>query len=239
MIRKAIDQLIARLYGGPQKLPPDVTLETIEMLRQLIVSHDGKSLADQQLTQLRFVVFDTETTGFYPFAGDEIISLSAVTVENKEIRENPAFDSLVNPYRQIPEVVTNLTGISKKQVDQAPSLLNVLLHFLQFAGDDILVAHPADFDMNFINAKLRRYCRSTVRHHVIDMMAVAYHLFPMWKEYSLDRLANYYGLEIRDRHNSLADARLTAQIWCRFLEELDARGIRTLYSLYLYIKTLR
>lgn len=238
MILKLIDRLRMRMYGQKPELPLDMTPELLESLRQQILSHEALPLTDRAFADTRFIVFDTETTGFHPFAGDEIISLSAVTVEGKTCSHEPVFDRLVNPFRAIPPMITQLTTITQGQVDQAASLLRVLPDFLEFAGDHVWVAHPAAFDLNFINAKLRRYCNCKVKHHVIDMMKVAYHLFPGWQDYSLERLAAHYGILVCNRHRSLADAQLTAQIWCRFLNELEVRGIHTLYSLNLYMKGL-
>lgn len=239
MIRKAINHVRMKLSPGPVQLPPDVTPDLLASLQAQIQSHEKRPVADQSLRGMQYIVFDTETTGFHPYAGDEIISLSAVIVKDGERLESPVFDRLVNPGREIPETVVKLTSITQEQADRSPSLIRILPEFLEFVGTGILVAHPAAFDMNFINLKLRRYCKATLRHHVIDMMAVAYHLFPLWKDYSLERLADHYGIEWANRHQSLADAILTAEIWSRFLDELERRGVRTLYNLFLYIKSLK
>ena len=55
------------------------------------------------LNTSRYIIFDTETTGFYPYQGDEIINIAAVVVEDGKIREDLIFDELVNPYRSIPD----------------------------------------------------------------------------------------------------------------------------------------
>lgn len=238
MIVKLFDRFGLRMSWQKPELPPDMTPEMLKSLRQQVLSHETLILTDRAFADTRFIVFDTETTGFHPFAGDEIISLSAVTLEGKRCTLGPVFDRLVNPYRLIPPAITELTAITQGQTDQAASLLRILPDFLEFAGNHVWVGHPAAFDLNFINAKLRRYCNCKVKHHVIDMMKVAYHLYPGWQDYSLERFAAYYGIPVCNRHRSLADAQLTAEIWCRFLGELEIRGIHTLYSLNLYMKGL-
>jgi DNA polymerase-3 subunit epsilon len=236
---KLLDQIRKRMSSGKPELPPDVTEDMVDSLREKILSHEPLTLTGQPLAAVRYAVFDTETTGYYPFAGDEIIALSAVTTDGKTMDREPYFDRLVNPYREIPSTITELTAITRQQTDQAASLLYLMPEFLDFVGDRVLVAHPAAFDLNFINLKLRRCCQCKLRHHVIDMMQVAYHLFPAWPNHSLERLADYYKIPLCNRHRSLADAQLTAHIWHRFLQELDARGIHTLYALQVYLNRLR
>lgn len=236
---KLLDQIRKRISARKPELPPDVTVEMVELLRKRILSYEPFSMADQPLAAVRFAVFDTETTGFYPFTGDEIISLSAVRMDGMSIDHEVSFDRLVKPYREIPSIITELTTITQQQTDQAASLLHLLPGFLDFVGNRVLVAHPAAFDLNFINLKLRQHCQCKLRHHAIDMMRVAYHLFPAWSDHSLESLADYYQIPLCNRHRSLADAQLTAEIWRRFLQELETRGIRTLYALQIYLNRWR
>ena len=106
--------------------------------------------AEHSLSSSRFVVFDTETTGFYYNKKDEIISVGAVAIENGLITES-YFSQFVNPNRFIPAIATEITGITNDMVANCPDVLTVLDKFLEFKGLSPLIAHTASFDLNFIN----------------------------------------------------------------------------------------
>lgn len=133
-------------------IDPTVLLE----IRYKTMAEKNKIPPDISLNSAKYVIFDLETTGFHPYAGDEIISVSAVIVENGAIKSQPFFDYLVNPHRDIPTVVSEITGLTQEMTDKAPSVLFVLNEFLDFCRGSILVAHNADFDLHFINLKLKQ-----------------------------------------------------------------------------------
>ncbi len=66
------------------------------------------------------------------------------------------FSTLVNPGRPIPPVVTDLTGIDDRMVSESPDIEQALARFVDFAGQDVLVAHNAPFDLRFLNYERRR-----------------------------------------------------------------------------------
>jgi DNA polymerase III subunit epsilon len=87
---------------------------------------------EQLLDELTFVVFDTETTGLDPAAGDRIISLAGVKVRKRVVRRAETFDALVNPGRRVPAASTKFHGITFEMVAEAPALDAVLPAFLRF-----------------------------------------------------------------------------------------------------------
>ena len=97
-------------------------------------------LADEQLRlrDQRFVVLDTETTGLRPGKGDRVTSLGAVVVENGMVNESKTFYELVDPGRNIPEEISQLTGITNDMVAGKPNLTEVLNRFLPWAGKSVL-----------------------------------------------------------------------------------------------------
>lgn len=190
---------------------------------------------DISLQKAKFVVFDLETTGLYPYNGDEIISVSAVTVENGQIQKDSFFDHLVNPHRAIPPAITELTGISNEMADRSPSILNVLNEFLSFTRGSILIAHHADFDLGFINLKLKQFCNTRITNPVIDTLVMANAILTEEKRHSLDSLIKYYKLSSAGRHTSLGDALITAEILLKMLEQFFSRGVKTFQDLNNYI----
>jgi DNA polymerase III epsilon subunit family exonuclease len=104
-----------------------------------------------------YVVFDFETTGLSPWAGDEIIEIGAMKIFGNQLDEQNIFHSLINPKRVIPEEATKVNGITNDMVASAPTLDVVLPKFLDFIGTAWLVAQNAKFDMGF----LMKYLSST------------------------------------------------------------------------------
>lgn len=91
-----------------------------------------------------FVVLDIETTDFSPAKGGRIIEIAAVKVVNNKIVDR--FSELVNPGLSIPKKITELTSITNKMVESAPSVNEVLQRFWRFIDGYTVVAHNAKFD---------------------------------------------------------------------------------------------
>ncbi|MGO4107206.1 3'-5' exonuclease [Paenibacillus sp. YAF4_2] len=193
------------------------------------------SLLDMPLKELDIVVFDLETTGFYPSNGDEIISFGAVHMKGAELRESEQFYSLVNPKRRVPKQIIELTGITNEMVLDAPELMQVLHDFMEFLGRRLLLAHAAGHDKQFLNAALWRTSKISLNHRVLDTMLVAKWLEPKRSSYALDDLLEDYGIPITERHHALHDSIMTAKLWQKFLVQILDRNITTLGDLYAYL----
>ena len=119
---------------------------------------DGPAEADAVEVSLRettFVVVDLETTGgrARPGAGgtaDAITEIGAVKIRGGEVLGE--FATLIDPGRDIPPKVVELTGITSAMVRDAPPISAVLPMFLEFAHGAVLVAHNAGFDIGFLRA---------------------------------------------------------------------------------------
>jgi len=105
------------------------------------------------------VVFDLETTGLSP-SNDEIIQIAAVKIGGGKVLANDSFFSYVRPTRRISSFITDLTGITDDDVEDAPPSLDALKQFAAFCGDSLLVAHNGHaFDIPFIRSSTRCTCR--------------------------------------------------------------------------------
>lgn len=206
--------------------------------RQLQLLNNQKPDPQMPLKQAAFIVFDTETTGFYPYAGDELISIGAVMIRNGAVEDTHTFHEWINPYRSIPPEVKSLTGVLEENLIDAPPALVVIHQFLQFIGSHYLVAHCADFDLHFINTQLKKYCKKKLRNPIIDTMMLSYHLNPVNKLHNLDYLLKMYEISIHERHHALEDARMTAHLFLKFLDQLEQRGITTIRGLDNYVKSM-
>jgi len=220
------------LTAGPD---PDVVMEC----KYKTAAEKEQIHPSVNLLKARFVVFDLETTGFHPYAGDEIISVSGVVIDRGKLRTDTYFDTLVNPWRPIPPLTTEITGITDEMVAGAPTVLYALSDFFDYARSAILVAHNADFDLHFINLKLKQLCQTKIYHPVIDTFLLAQALIPCEKCHTLDALVKRYGIIPRGRHTSLGDAVIAAQLLLEFIPMLHERGVHSYDDLqkYLHIRS--
>lgn len=174
-----------------------------------------------------YIVFDLETTGFSAIK-DKIIEIGAVKVVNGKITDR--FSAFVNPKRPIPFEITQLTGITDEMVLHSPEIESVLPEFLAFAGEGILVAHNAGFDVGFIEQNCRKQGIEPSFVYV-DTVAMARVLLPALSRYKLNVVAKALGISLENHHRAVDDAAATAEIFVKFVEMLKDRGIVTLKAL--------
>lgn len=168
-----------------------------------------------------FVVFDLETTGLSPWAGDEIVEIGAMKVFGDQIDEVNIFHSMVNPRRLISEEATRINGITNEMVATAPFFDEVFPKFLDFVGTAYLVAQNAKFDMSFL---MKHMMQSQVRREmeVYDTILFSRRCFPEESKHNLDVICDRLKLPFKAdmRHRSMEDVRLTAHAFVRMREML-------------------
>ncbi|MDE7436151.1 MAG: PolC-type DNA polymerase III [Lachnospiraceae bacterium] len=207
-------------------LPPDADFKIIygveaylvDDLKEIVENSKNQSLRDT------YVVFDLETTGFSPNV-NKIIEIGAVKVTNGKITER--FSTFVNPQVPIPFHIENLTGIRDDMVLDAPVIEEALPRFMEFCEGAVMVAHNADFDMSFIRYNCNQQkipCDATVA----DTVALARMLLPNLNRFKLDTVAKALAISLDNHHRAVDDAGCTAEIFVRFVEMLEQRGIERL-----------
>lgn len=187
----------------------------------------SEALARRRLGELAYTVFDTETTGLEPSAGDEIVSLSAVRIVNSRLLRDECFDHLVNPRRPVSRESQRIHGITPAMLAGQPGIEEVLPRFARFAEDTVLVGHNVAFDMRFLQLKEQATGVRLVQP-VLDTLLLSAVVHPELREHELEANAARLGIPIVGRHTSLGDAILTGEIFLKLLPLLAAQGVLTL-----------
>lgn len=164
-----------------------------------------------------YTVLDIETTSLDSFNG-EIIEISAIKVRDK--KEISYFSELINIDSDIGYFTTRLTGITREMLDKGKSLEEVLVSFKEFLGNDIIVGHNVNFDINFIYDAMEEVLECPLTNDYVDTLRISRKLLPNLKHHKLDDLIDYFNLTKRDEHRALNDCILTNEVYLKLCEML-------------------
>jgi DNA polymerase-3 subunit epsilon len=189
----------------------------------------SRELDERALGELSYTVFDTETTGLDPSAGDEIISIGAVRVVNGRLLKHETFDQLIDPRRALSRESIQIHGITPDMLKGQPRIDAVLPAFFRFAEDTVLVAHNAAFDMRFLQLKEASTAVKFIQP-VLDTLLLSAVAHPGYEnaEHSLEAMAARLGIDVIGRHTALGDAIVTGEVFLKLVPLLAERGIHTL-----------
>ena len=168
----------------------------------------------QPASSSRSVLFDTETTGLDHAAGDRIVEIAAIELR-ADLPTGRQFHALIDPECHVPPEATRIHGLTGADLYGKPRFAEICDAFLDFIGDDPLVAHNAPFDFAFVSAELARIGRKPLDpSRMIDTLALAAIRFPGLPN-NLDSLCRRYEIDLSERttHNALLDCRLLAEVY--------------------------
>ena len=163
---------------------------------------------------MREIVFDTETTGLSPLAGDRMVEIGCVELVNR-VETGRHFHAYFNPDRPMPAGAEAVHGLSDVFLADKPRFHEVVEDLIEFLGDCPLVAHNASFDFGFLNHELNNCGRELVcLTRMVDTLQLARARHPGAK-HSLDALCTRFGVDrsLRIKHGALIDAQLLAQCY--------------------------
>ena len=168
-----------------------------------------------------YVVVDLETTGLSS-SSDSIIEISAIRYENDT--EISRFHSFVEYDAPLPSFIVDLTGITDDMLADAPTINEVLPKFLDFVGYSVIVAHNANFDINFIYDKALEELDVKFTNNFIDTLRLARKCDLPVENNKLGTLAQYFEIEQNEAHRATADCETTQAIYVKLKEYLRANA---------------
>jgi len=180
---------------------------------------------DLPVSEIVFTAFDFETTGLTPGV-DRIVEFGGVTFKGKQILRT--FERLVNPGIPISEQAAVVSGITNAMVAAEPAIGSVLPEFMQFAGDTVLIAHNAPFDLAFLRAALLEHGMGDVRNSIIDTQELAKRAFPKQKSYSLQNLIAFLKIPPNNAHRAADDAIMCMRLFLACVNSMSFMGDLTL-----------
>lgn len=198
-------------YLAPDKKPP-------------VTDSKGQSL------DTAYCVLDLETTGFSPVT-EKITEIGIMKIQGGNVTDE--FSCFVNPQKPIPARVVEITNITDDMVKDAETIEQVFPKVLDFIEGSVLVAHNAEFDINFLkhNAAALGY---GFDYTYVDTLSLAKELFPDYKTYKLGRIAKNLGITVDVAHRALDDVATTVKVFNVMLEKLRQRGAKTVDEIELF-----
>jgi DNA polymerase-3 subunit epsilon len=197
---------------------------------------------DKALGDVRFVVFDSETTGL-DLTKNRLLSIAGVGMNGSDVRLDDTFGAMVTQTDVGGSDAAVIHGLISNDLADGLPEDEAASRFLAFAGDAVLVAHHAAFDMRMLEKAIAPHRGAKVWSPSVDTAQLAQRVEdgPMTSNqargadprsaYQLDTLVERYGIDIPERHTAAGDALATALLFQRLLKKAERRGIRTLGDL--------
>ncbi len=202
-------------------------------MRQYLKEFENSWADDTPAAQVRFVVLDTETTGFDP-RRDKIITIGALAVQDGEMLLGDAFEALLRIEHNNASVTVH--GITRDESAAGMGEREALEQFLEYLRDGVIVGHHIGHDIQALNCACERHFGLTLKNRWLDTMDLTLRLNdagafvgrPMAQGFTLDGLCEMFGVATHDRHTAGGDAFLTAHVFLRLLRAARTAGMNSL-----------
>ncbi|WP_323584690.1 3'-5' exonuclease [Aliarcobacter butzleri] len=195
------------------KTKPVIKKEKImsnQVEKNIVGNH--KVLTGKKVVNSSFIVFDIETTGLHSVR-DEIIEIAAIKIEDINARNHKTFQSFIKPKKDIPFNITELTGITNSMVANADNIDVVLKSFNEFIEDYPLIGHNIDFDIKFLDNKMKKAKINFGNKKLIDTLPLSRKAFKNLDNHKLTTLIKALGIDVNESHRALEDAKATLFVY--------------------------
>lgn len=163
-----------------------------------------------------YTVIDIETTGLSSVR-NEIIELSALKIRNNKVSKT--FTTLVKPQGKINYFISKLTGITNQMVASAQPIDSILDKYIEFIGNDIIIGHNVNFDINFIYDNYLKYFNKEFSNDYIDTCSMSRKICNL-KHHKLNIVADYYNIDSSGHHRAEQDCYMTYKIYDAMKNEI-------------------
>jgi exonuclease, DNA polymerase III, epsilon subunit family len=170
---------------------------------------------------MRFIAFDLETTGTVPGV-DQIVEIGAVRFIDGQ--PEAVFATLVDPLRAIPPGASRVNGITDDMVKGKPTIDMLLQSFAEFCGDDMMIAHNAPFDSQFLIADIKKHETAAPKGVILDTLPIARKVFPGLPNYKLGTLVQHLKIPTTDFHRAEEDASYCGHLFYNMVKRISIGG---------------
>lgn len=203
-----------------------------EYLAHFSEKQDGKTA----LEKIRFVSFDTETTGLNP-QKDRILSFGAVSLTGNKMDLSNSLESYLIQESTKKEAVL-IHGILQNGKESKKTEEEAVIEFVRYAKNAVLIGHNVSFDIAIVNAALKRLNAGPLKNKSLDTAKTAIRVdqhspstIIKPSDYNLDTLCKRYNISMSNRHTAAGDAFITAVLLMKMLPKLKKRGVNNLKDL--------
>lgn len=169
---------------------------------------------------MKFVALDVETTGTLSYT-DHIVELAAVRFLNGKAQDR--FSTLIDPGVPIPDEASRINGITDEMLKGKPVINDILKTFSDFCGKDLLVAHNAIFDFQFLSQALEKHYCIAPQGPLFDTYALSKKVFPGLSNYKLSTLVEYLKIPVSHFHRAEQDAWACGQVFYLILNKINIK----------------
>lgn len=171
---------------------------------------------------MRFIAFDLETTGTLPGV-DQIVEIGAVLFDETG-EPLTVFNTLIDPGIPMPEGASRVNGITDDMLVGKPNIAEVLDAFAEFCGDEIIVAHNAPFDAQFLSSDIKKYESTAPGGVILDTCNMARKVYPGLANYKLGTLVQHLQIPAKGFHRAEEDASYCGILFAKMVARLSQHG---------------
>ena len=182
-------------------------------------AHKARIMAQRNLRRnfcTDFVALDIETTGVDIFK-DEILSVGAIKIQNGQQFE---FYSLVKGTKDIPQKITQLTGLNAEKINsEGKNISEVLKELFEFIGDMTIIGYNLNFDIDFLNKFYERENLTKLTNKTLDLLLLVKKQQRFLDNYRLETVLQKFAIQNKQPHNALADARTYIDLYDKLMKK--------------------
>jgi DNA polymerase III subunit epsilon len=190
-----------------------------------------EDISSLPIEEADYCIVDVETTGLSP-RSNGVIEIGLVKVSGMKIVDS--YGSFINPGKDIPYFITQLTGITNDDVYDAPFFEDVVGDIADFIGEDILTAHNLSFDSSFLKKEFMYCGREPLTNHGLCTLKLARRMYPMLRSKALGVVCKHLGLKNSNAHRAISDAEVTAKLLIKLIKEVKNFNIKHVNELLNY-----